>query len=144
MKTVNTFANESEYLQAIEKYNLNNEATRKYLSDNKTNCIPVEITKTFPFADFVTNELRSKIETWEFINDKPERYFIYIDEKEKVATTWMGDKLGSVVYFGREYRSNMGDKRQSVDIAAINGIKYYGTYYKDAGSYARIKAYKTK
>lgn len=141
MKTINTFENNAQYLDARMKHDINHAATMKYLKDNKTNCIPVTISNTFPYANDITNELRSKIEVWEFINDKPEKYFVYIDETNKKAITWMGDNLGTV-YFGAEYRSNMGDKRQPIDIIAINGIKYYGIYYKSSGNYARIKAYK--
>lgn len=141
MKTANTFANEAEYLTARLQHDENHKATKEYLTAHKTNAIPGEVAATFPYADIVTNELRSKIETYEFIKDKPERYFIYINEKEQIATTWMGDYLGKVS-FGSVYRSNMSDRRQSIDIAAVNGLKYYGTYYKDAGNYARIKAYK--
>jgi hypothetical protein len=35
----------------------------------------------------------------------------------------------------------MGDKRQPIDIYAINGKKYHGTYYKSSGDYARVKLY---
>jgi hypothetical protein len=123
------------------RYMLNryNEACTTYCKQNKTNAIPFEIAKTFPYWDKVNNNLRGAVEVYEFINDIPQKYFLYIS-KENKATTWNGEVLGDV-HFGREYRSNIGDKRQPIDVFAINGKKYYGTYYKSSGDYARIKLY---
>lgn len=143
MKTINTFQNKAEYEKARSMHDANYNAVKEYCRVNKTNGIPVEISKTFPFADEITNELRSKIEVWEFMHEKPLQYFLYISEDEKEANTWKGDFLGNI-HFGREYRSNMGDKRQPVDVFGINGIKYYGIYFKSSGNYARIKAYKNQ
>lgn len=137
MKTINTFENENEYQEARRKHDLYNAASMQYCKDHKTNGIPQDVYTKFPYNKEVTNELRSKIEVWEFINDIPEKYFLYIDEENKTATTFMGDFLGNV-FFGKEYRNNMGDKRQQIDVYSINGKKYYGTYYKSAGDYARI------
>ena len=86
----------------------------------------------------VTNEEQSAVEVYEFLRDKPGRYFLYINEKKAKATTWTGEKLGKVV-FGREYRDNLGGVRVPIDVYAINGLRYYGTYYKSSGDYARIK-----
>ena len=83
------------------------------------------------------NKETSTREIKKFIKTPPIKYFLYINEKDKSATTWTGEKLGSVS-FGREYTSNMGDKRQSIRVRAINGKDYCGTYYKSAGDYARI------
>lgn len=137
MKTLNTFTSEAEYKEARRKYDAYEQASKAYRTEHKTNGIPVEICKTFPYADEVNNELRSKIETYEFINEKPQKYFLYINEKEKIATTWTGDFLGNV-HFGREFRNNMGDKRVNIDVYAANGVRYYGTFYKSTGDYARI------
>lgn len=81
---------------------------------------------------------RAAIEVFEFVNDPPERYFVYINEKENRATTWTGETLGAVE-FGREYRDNFHGWRIPVTVRAINGRVYSGTYYKSAGDYARIK-----
>jgi hypothetical protein len=89
----------------------------------------------------ITNEQRSQIEVYEFVNNPPDTYFLYISEKDRVATTWTGDKLG-VVLFGSEYESpafGRPSKRVPVKIKAINGFTYNGTYYKSAGDYARVK-----
>ncbi len=124
--------------QQLEAYELASSAYRK---ENKTNSIPVGVCKTFPFADVVNNDLRSEIETYEFINDRPSKYFLYIKEETNEATTWMGQRLGSVT-FGREFMDNFGGKRVPIWITAINGVKYSGTYFKSAGDYARVKAIK--
>lgn len=137
----NTFTTHAEYLLARNALDTNNAASLQYCKEHKTNGIPQAIYSKFPYADMVNNDLRSKVEVYEFILDKPANYFLYISEDTQTATTWTGSKLGHV-HFGREYRSNFGDKRQPIDIFGINGVKYHGIYYKDAGNYARIKAYK--
>ncbi len=55
--------------------------------------------------------------------------------------TWMGDILGRAVLW-HTWKSNFGDTRVSIDVWGINGIKYHGFYYKSAGDYCRITAYK--
>lgn len=120
-------------------------ASLNYRTLNKTNGIPEAVWKTFPHADIVDNALKGLVEVYEFLHDKPERYFLYITTTPVMtfATTWVGDKLGTVV-LGREWRSNFGDKRQAVTVKGINGVTYVGTYYKGAGQYARIRAKKTQ
>lgn len=86
----------------------------------------------------MTNEERSALEVSEFKANLPDKYFLYIDENEKTATTWTGEKLGNVV-FGREWCDNFGGKRQSIRIHAINGHEYAGTYFKSSGNYARVR-----
>ena len=85
-----------------------------------------------------TNEERSAVEVYEFCTDPPDKYFLYINCTKKEATTWTGDKLGTVA-FGCEFRDNFGGKRVPITVYAINGKKYHGTYYKSSGDYARIK-----
>lgn len=137
-----TYNTHEDYKLALEKLSQYDAAANKYRADNKTNGIPIEICASFPFASEVSNEMRSAIEVYEFINTPPNKYFLYINEKEGIAMTWTGQKLGRVT-FGQTYRSNLGDKRQSVSIWAINGHTYYGTYYKSSGNYARIKMRKS-
>ena len=88
-----------------------------------------------------SNNERSELEIFDFCHDKPDRYFLYINDKQSVATTWTGDILGTC-RFGKSWRDNMGATRVSVRIEAINGYIYSGTYYKSAGSYARVKKVK--
>lgn len=105
---------------------------------NKGTSIPTEIAQNLPFGKEVTNELRSALEVWDFCHDIPQNYFLYIKREGAIATTWTGQKLGSVS-FGRSYYSNFGDKRTPVTIYAINGRKYHGTFYESSGDYARVK-----
>lgn len=105
--------------------------------------------KMLPTA--TTNDDISILEIYEFLRDVPEKYFVYINEAKKWAVTFVGHKLGDVV-FGREYRApsfggvthRNATLRQPVRIHAINGRDYFGTYYKGSGSYARIKLCKVK
>src|SRR5215469_13279623 len=85
---------------------------------------------------YVTNEERSALEVFEFITNPPDKYFLYIDEKNGTATTWMGDMLGNVS-LGREYRDSFGGRRVPITVHGINCKKYHGTYYKSSGNYAR-------
>jgi hypothetical protein len=86
----------------------------------------------------VSNAERSALEVFRFYTDIPIKYFLYIDERQHAAITWTGEKLGDVG-FGREWRDNFGGKRVSINVQAINGLLYHGTYYKSSGNYARIK-----
>jgi hypothetical protein len=78
---------------------------------------------------------------FEFVANPPDKYFLYISEADRTATTWTGEKLGDVS-FGREFRDNFGGKRQPINVRAVNGKTYHGTYYKSSGNYARIRAAK--
>lgn len=89
-------------------------------------------------CEYPGTEKVSALEVYEFCSDIPDRYFLYIRHETGEAITFGGDLLGSVL-FGREWQSNMGDRRVPITIKAINGYTYYGTYYKDAGDYARVK-----
>lgn len=140
-QTRNTFASEIEYISAKEKLTAYDKSVRNWLTEHKTNGIPIEIASKMPYASEVNNEIRSMIEVWEFIKNPPNKYFLYIDEKEGTATTWTGSVLGKVT-FGTEYKCTFGDTRQPIWIKAINGRNYYGTYFKSSGNYARIRASK--
>lgn len=91
----------------------------------------------------VTNDMRSAVEVYEFHADPPERYFLYINVTAKLATTWTGERLGRVE-FGREYRDNFGGTRVPITMRADNGRLYYGTYFKSAGDYARVRLAKRR
>lgn len=104
-------------------------------------------TDEIPVILNVTNDERSALEVYEFCQNPPERYFLYIKlnpngytgyGSSHMATTWTGEYLGDV-QFGRTFKSSFGDTRVSITVAAINGRKYHGTYYKSAGDYARVK-----
>lgn len=53
-----------------------------------------------PRAAKISNAGRAMIEVYEFRRDVPDRYFLYINERTRRATTWTGAPLG-VVIFGR-------------------------------------------
>jgi hypothetical protein len=91
----------------------------------------------------VTNDERSALEVFDFCHNPPDKYFLYIREADRTATTWTGDKLGQV-HFGREFRDNFGGRRVPVTVRAINGLTYHGTYFKSSGNFARIRQSKKK
>jgi hypothetical protein len=91
-----------------------------------------------PHIPDVSNDEVSALEVWNFYTEIPTKYFLYIDERRNAAITWTGERLG-VVDFGREWRDNFGGTRVSINVHAINGCLYHGTYYKSSGNYARIK-----
>lgn len=103
----------------------------------------------------IDNHNRSLLEVEQFKTDVPERYFAYVRLWEPLmgnaqlnsnrygeVTTWMGDFLGGIYWIGREFRSNMGDKRIPIRVRGINGRSYSGTYFKSAGDYARLRLLK--
>lgn len=101
--------------------------------------------RSYPTTDIpvdarVSNDERSAVEVYDFILHPPVKYFLYIkvlNVWQGTANTWTGDYLGNVG-FGRSYRSIFGDTRVPITLLAVNGKRYYGTYYKSAGDHARI------
>jgi hypothetical protein len=91
----------------------------------------------------VTNGERSALEVFEFCQTPPDKYFLYINQKDHTATTWTGDVLGQV-FFGGEWRDSFGGRRVPVTVRAINGHTYHGTYFKSSGDFARIRQSKKK
>ena len=93
-----------------------------------------------------TNEERTLVEIYEFMRDKPERYFVYVDEQKQEVTTWTGFTIGKCT-LGPVYKvpafGGFPSKRQSIRFKAINGCEYYGTYYTSSGNYARVKRVKS-
>ena len=92
----------------------------------------------------VTNEERSSLEVFDFIDNPPEKYFLYVDVKNKIVTTWTGEKLGNITYLSAPFRCGFGihTKRQSLRFTAINGAVYSGFYFTSSGDYARVKMIK--
>jgi hypothetical protein len=90
-----------------------------------------------------TNDELSALEVFEFCRDKPDNYFLYISKNQLFATTWVGEKLGTVVQMGKPWSDNFGGTRVHIRISAINGAVYSGTYYKSSGDYARVKRVRT-
>lgn len=106
-----------------------------------------------PDVPQVSNEDRSELERFDFCANPPDRYFAYVahraDNPPRAGytplgvnvTTWTGGLLG-LAYLWPEYRSNFGDRRRRISVRAINGRRYHGTYYFDAGDYCRLRAVK--
>lgn len=138
MEKTTEFKTEKEYKEARRKLDIRDKHAQAYREKHRTNGIPMEVYSKFPYDKEVTNSLRSAIETYEFFNDPPEKYFVYIDEKKETATTWTGQILGKVTFLN-SFISNMGDTRRSLRLTCNNGVKYTGTFYKSSGDYARIK-----
>ena len=102
------------------------------------------------------NAETSRLEVAAFKADKPEKYFLYVKlhdpatlplgwpKEYGIVTTWTGERLGVVYAVGHIYRSNFGDQRQSINFRGVNGLAYYGTYYRDAGDYARVRAFRSQ
>jgi hypothetical protein len=62
---------------------------------------------------------------------------LYAYEKEGKIGDWKG-KWKVPAVFGNEWTGNMGDKRQHIT-TMIDGKKFSGTYFKDAGDIVRLK-----
>lgn len=95
----------------------------------------------------VSNEDRSKLELFNFVNDKPQKYFAYLSKDENgkwIVSNWMGEKLASANVYNIA-TSNFGDQRHYFDTYnSINGIRYYGIGYGGNGMYCRMKAFKNQ
>ncbi len=71
----------------------------------------------------------------------PVKYFLYVNAPQMIVTTWTGEYLGWC-RLGTTYRDNFGGTRRSIEVHAISGKRYHGTYFESAGDYARITQYK--
>lgn len=97
----------------------------------------------------VSNEMRGKVEQYEFKHGKPPvKYFAYWSKRfvsetsyQLWLTTFTGDILAKVST-NNEYHDNFGGTRVNFNCLALNGLWYYGTYYKSSGDYCRIKLLK--
>lgn len=89
------------------------------------------------------NKLKSINEVAAFKNSRLTSYLLYVDIPKKLATTWMGDVLGTIVQAGKPYRSGFRDRRVNIRVRGINGLLYAGTAFLDSGDYARIELMKT-
>jgi hypothetical protein len=132
-----------EYNKLKKQYDFyQSERERLFLGRNR---LDKEMQAQLP--ESCTNDEISSIEVYEFVNNPPDKYFGYIKTPEignmGEMITWTGENLGSVLLWNT-WRSNFGDTRVSIDVWGINGIKYHGFYYKSAGDYCRIQAYKNQ
>ena len=90
----------------------------------------------------LSNEMRSRYEVSMFNKDRPTKYTVYVNLKDRVVTTWTGEVLGKIIHAGDVYRSAFGDKRINIRVRMNNGQVYSGTYFTSAGDYAHIKRVK--
>lgn len=132
-------------IRTVRKIEAHEKRTREFLKEKGKNWLSAEESKQIDreMGYGVTNEMRSNVEVYRFMKEKPKKYFLYIGHAEREATTWTGQKLGRVL-MGHAYHSNFGDIRIPIDVIGINGVKYHGTYFKSAGDYARITAYRNQ
>ena len=84
------------------------------------------------------NALTSRREIAMIKKDLPSNLFVYVNLDKGIVTTWVGDKIGDIIFVGREFKSNMGDLRVPIVVNIFNK-KYKGIFFKSAGDYARIK-----
>lgn len=115
---------------------------REWLGD-RTSYMPDEV----PADARLTNDERSALEVYDFLNDPPDNYVFYIDRPTRTATTWTGEVLGAVS-FGTQYNvpafGGYPSTRVSISVTGINNRVYHGTWYKSSGDYARVKVAKRK
>jgi len=127
----------SEYIKLRTKYDLYHKMRKELFPKN--NALNPEMQEQLPPSP-TTKEI-GKIELYEWVHYPPNKYFIYINEKDRKATTWNGEKLGDIG-LSYPYKDNFGGTRINISVYGNNGVVYYGTYYKSAGFYAIIKAHK--
>ena len=68
------------------------------------------------------------------------RAIVYAYEREGKVGNWHGTMKVSA-HYGREWVSNFGDRRQSVEFT-WDGHAYAGTYYKSSGDLIRARQVK--
>lgn len=107
-------------------------AVRDFLG-NRTSYLAAEVAHLNP----PTNDETAQAELFDWMHEKPSRAFLY--PFQDTLTNWTGIVFARITHSGREYRSNLGDKRRSVRAIGINGVAYAGTIYE---TYARMKATK--
>ena len=117
-----------------------NKAQAYWDSVQKHNSITAAQAK-HPDYTAVDNDMKSRVETWEFQHELPDKYFAYCDVQSTriLITTWMGQILADGYRTG-EYRSNFGDRRITFRVRVTgSNVWYTGTAYVDAGGYVRMR-----
>lgn len=132
--------------ETYEKLCIINKLENEFLKSLGKNWLSIEEQeqrRVFVGGYALTNEDRSSIEVYDFVNNVPTKYTLYISESDSKATTWTGEVLGNVS-FAPAFKAFFGDTRQHITVKAINGKTYHGTYYKSAGDHANIKLAKNQ
>ena len=93
-----------------------------------------------------SNEERGELEVFEFVRDRPDRYFAYYSDDWRELRAWPGQKLGDITYRGPIYRTGFGGAAQMRHIRAraITGDDYAGTCAVSGGTYCRLKKMKRR
>ena len=122
-----------------------------YVRKNFTNASGVACYRPdqIPFPE-VSNEDRSKVEVYEFMNQRPDKYLLCVKldgpkSTSFTATTWAGDTLGRgnlIKKLSRKVNAFSRVTSWKVRIQGINGRTYEGTYYSHDGDYAKVQAIK--
>ncbi len=89
----------------------------------------------------VTNKMRSKVELYHFMQDKPEKYFAYM--KGSLVINFMGETLGRITEITSRHKisGHLSDEKIYFRATGNNGVKYRGIGYGD-GIYCRLYALK--
>lgn len=97
----------------------------------------------------VSNDERSSVETYEFTQNPPDKYLVYVRRlmvapgvvgSHIEATTWTGELLGKGI-LGTMYETKRG-QRYPITFKGINNQIYEGIYYYSDGDYAVVKRIK--
>ena len=59
------------------------------------------------------------------MHDKPEHVFAYYTDDFRTVTTFMGQKIGDIIWKGAITRP-MGGKMQAIRVRGVNGCMYAG------------------
>jgi hypothetical protein len=88
-----------------------------------------------------SNVAKSKLEVYEFLHNPPERAFAYYSDNMREIHTFMGHKLGDIVWRGVVMRRGFGGggKTQAIRVRGINGVMYHGNCNLSSGQYCRLR-----
>ncbi len=86
------------------------------------------------------NDMRGRIEAFELIRDKPERFSAYVTDKPEIMT-FPGNILGTITYRGKWNYGGFNCKWRQIVMRSIWGKVYYGREYNTM-QLIRFRAYK--
>jgi hypothetical protein len=92
-----------------------------------------------PVYAVATNDMRGRVERYEFMRDLPASYVAYANGDMTRITTWNGEELGTL-RITNNWRSNFGDKRYSG--RAVIGGATYSVLAFGGGMYCRLRKMK--
>jgi hypothetical protein len=86
-----------------------------------------------------SNKALSKLEVYEFIHNPPDKVFAYYDKSMTKVTTWMGDKLGDIIWRGQQVQRWNYGRTQAIRVRGVNGVMYAGHCNLTGGTYCRLR-----